>query len=367
MKILHVITSLRAGGAEKLMTDLLPLFSTKGIDVELAVFDATPTPFMDALNSAGIKLHLFNRGGSVYNPRHIMRLRRLIKDYDIIHTHNTAPQIFGAIANIGKRKIMVTTEHNTTNRRRGNRMLRLIDRWMYRQYDHVICISQGTAEALEEHLGRSQPNISIVENGINTDAFLNAMPANVLSSISGSDSRKIVMVAGFRDQKDHPTLIKAMQHLPENFHLFLIGDGERRQEYEQLVEKLDMTHRVHLMGVRTDIPSLLKESDYIVISSHYEGFCLVAAEGMCSGKPFIATDVPVLSTLVGGAALLFKENDPADLARKIMTLEKDETLRNIVSMRCVERGRRYDISHMAAGYISIYHNLITDRNDEETS
>ena len=49
MKMLHVITSLHTGGAEKLMVDLLPRLRTLGNDVELLLFDGTRTPFYDEL------------------------------------------------------------------------------------------------------------------------------------------------------------------------------------------------------------------------------------------------------------------------------------------------------------------------------
>ena len=100
MKILHVITSLRTGGAEKLMVDLLPRLKALGHDVDLLLFDGVRTPFKDSIVSLGINVFSFSEGESVYNPVHILRLRRLLSHYDIVHTHNYAPQIFAAIAAI---------------------------------------------------------------------------------------------------------------------------------------------------------------------------------------------------------------------------------------------------------------------------
>ena len=57
MKILHVITSLRTGGAERLMVDLLPLLAQKGHQVHLLLFDGTRTPFFEMLESKGITIY----------------------------------------------------------------------------------------------------------------------------------------------------------------------------------------------------------------------------------------------------------------------------------------------------------------------
>ena len=129
------------------------------------------------------------------------------------------------------------------------------------------------------------------------------------------------MVAGFRYQKDQDTLIRAMQHLPKNkFELWLVGDGERRGDLEALAIMFGLKDVVKFWGLRGDVPSLLKSSDIVVLSSHIEGFGLAAVEGMSAGKPFIASDVDGLNDVVRGAGLLFRHGDDKQLAELITTL-----------------------------------------------
>ena len=90
MKILHVITSLRTGGAEKLMVDLLPRMKERGHEVDLCVFDGVRTPFYEELEHRGVKV--IPLGHSVYSPLNIGKLIKLMQGYDIVHTHNTACQ-----------------------------------------------------------------------------------------------------------------------------------------------------------------------------------------------------------------------------------------------------------------------------------
>ena len=142
MKILHVITSLRTGGAEKLMVDLLPRLKQKGLDVELLLFDGTDTPFRRDAEAAGIKVHDLGKGGSVYSPLHLFRLIPFLRKYDVVHTHNTAPQFFAAIGSVVCSVLLCTTEHTTSNRRRGWTWYASVDRWMYSRYRKVICIQR---------------------------------------------------------------------------------------------------------------------------------------------------------------------------------------------------------------------------------
>ena len=102
MKILHVITSLRTGGAEKLMVDLLPRLRSAGHEVELCVLDGIDTPFKSELLAKRIRIIELGRSANVYHPKYLWRLYRLLRhgDYDVVHTHNTAPQLFAAISSV---------------------------------------------------------------------------------------------------------------------------------------------------------------------------------------------------------------------------------------------------------------------------
>lgn len=75
-----------------------------------------------------------------------------MRNYDIIHTHNSAPQLFVAIANIELGKKLITTEHSTNNRKRGNPFYAVIDKWMYGRYERIVCISEEAQKKLAQYL-----------------------------------------------------------------------------------------------------------------------------------------------------------------------------------------------------------------------
>lgn len=356
MRILHVITSLYTGGAEKLMVDLLPKLREYGHDVELLLFDGTPTPFRLEIERRGIRVHHLGERKNVYSPKNLSRLAKFVKNYDIIHTHNTAPQLFMALQRLSKNTTLVTTEHNTSNRRRKWKWFRLIDRWMYSRYDHVICISKKAEENLREHIGDVGTEISTINNGVVTSSFINAKASPYLES-AAPGSRKIVMVAAFRWEKDQDTLIRALGKLPGEFHVFFVGQGVRMDECKALAVSEGVAERVHFLGVRQDVPQLLKAADYVVLSSHFEGLSLSSVEGMCSGHPFIASDVDGLREVVSGAGVLFPHEDADALAGEILRLEADPELYKTTAERCVSHARNYDISRMVEGYDKVYQSI----------
>jgi glycosyltransferase involved in cell wall biosynthesis len=356
MKILHIITSLHTGGAEKLIIDLTPKLRELGHSVDVLLFDGSNTPFKQQLVAAGITILELGKGGSVYNPLHIFKLIPIIRQYDIIHTHNTAPQLFVAIANIFGKTKLITTEHNTDNRRRHLWWYKPIDRFMYNQYKEVICISDQAEENLRNYIGKCRANITTIYNGVDIQKYATAQPSNELNNIA-PNCKKIIMVAGFRYQKDQDTLIRATALLPQEFHTFLVGDGERREVCENLAIAEGVSDRVHFMGIRMDVPELLKAADYVVMSSHWEGLSLASIEGMSVGKPFLASDVDGLREITTNAGVLFQHQNATQLAEEIKVLDKNTAKYQQIAQQCFDKAKLFDISIMAENYNNVYLNV----------
>lgn len=357
MKILHVITSLQTGGAEKLMVDLLPRLRDKGNQVDLCVFNGVHTPFYEQLKNAGIRVIPFSARGSVYNPLHIYRLWKLMRKYDIVHTHNTSPQMFAAIASVLCSVVLVTTEHTTSNRRRRWKWYACVDKWMYSRYQKVICISNQAETNLREYIKSKHERICTIFNGVDVNRFMNATPSESIAN-DYKGKKLTAMVAGFRWEKDQDTLINAFQYLPEDYHLLLVGDGVRRPECETLTKNSGVADRVHFLGLRSDVPNILKAVDVVVMSSHFEGLSLSNVEGMASGNPFVASDVDGIREVTKGYGILFPHGDSKALADIIQHLCTDSNYANEVAAKCRERAMQYDIQKMVENYNNEYIKLM---------
>ena len=358
MKILHVITSLYTGGAERLMVDLLPRLTDGGKNqIELLLLNGVETPFKQLLTQQGIKIHCLSMTNDVYSPRKLFAVRRFLSTnhYDIIHTHNTACQLFVPLAHQWKRLdgVLVTTEHSSTNRRRSHWWLQWLDKWMYSRYDAIVCIADKAKDNLEEYTGRTE-NVITINNGVDISRFIRP-----IKDISCNDSFVVTMVAALRIEKDHGTLLKAIKRLPQNYSLRIVGGGphEVADSVKKMCNELKLDARVSFLGLRQDIPDILEQSDINVLSSHWEGLSLSSIEGMASGRPFIASDVDGLREVVGGAGVLFSHGDEKDLADKIQWLCEHPDEYRRVALQCQEKARQYDISETANRYIELYKKL----------
>ncbi len=357
MRILHVITSLKIGGAEALVVNMVPHLISLGHEIGVVVFNAEHTTLMQRLETDCSQCKIYRLGQSFYNPLYIIKLIAIMRDYDIVHTHNSSPQLYAAIANMICHKKLVTTEHNTSNRKRENRLLASIDRWMYTRYDKVICISEQAEYNLQSYLACSkvgQNIICTIHNGIDVSSIHEAQPIESLKS------RKfvIVMVAAFRPQKDQDTLIETMQLLPEDeYALWLVGDGERRALMEKKVEDSGLRNKVTFWGLRTDVAQILKTADVVVLSTHYEGLSLSNIEGMAAGRPFVASDVEGVREVTEGYGILVPHRDAVALSAVIKQLHDDKSYYKSIADRCYQKAKEYDFTEMLNKYNQIYLNF----------
>ena len=365
MRILQVITSLEMGGAETLVVNLIPRLQALGNTVDLCVFEGKETPLTQRLRKEGPQTKIYALGHGVYNPLYIIKLAKIMKNYDIVHTHNSSPQLFVAIASLFSQTNLVSTEHNTSNRKRNWKWYRPIESWMYGRYDHVICISKIAEEKLREYMGgewlikssNKYKSITTINNGIDVNAISKAEPCKELLDLK-ENRKSILMVAGFRKQKNQDTIIRALTLLDkEKYEVWFAGIGERMEEVKQLALSLGVSDRVRFLGLRTDIPNVLRAADVIVMSSHWEGLSLSNVEGMSAHKPFIASDVNGLKEVTKGYGILFPHEDAKVLAEEINRLASDEAYYNEIAERCYNRALEFDICNTVRGYADVYKNI----------
>ena len=356
MRVLYVINEICEAGAEKLLVESMHFYQKKIQKADVLVLRETGSLLEQELKSEIIGEFIVLGATNIYNPFLVFKLIRFFKKYDIIHVHLFPVLYWTALAKwLSKTNaVLIYTEHNTTNRRRRKFLFRFVDKFIYSMYSKIVAISFKAESNLREYLKPNNSKILTINNGINLSVFTDASVAN----LSQDENIKIFMVARFHYPKDQKTLIESLLHLDSNVHLYFVGNGNSLTECKLLSENLKLKGRVHFLGIRSDVPNLLKAADIVVMSSGYEGLSLSSIEGMACGKPFIASDVDGLREVVSGAGILFKFGDSANLALNIQSLLDDKNYYNLVAERCMERAKLYDISKMVDSYMSVYSEVI---------
>lgn len=352
MKILHIINDLDIAGAQKVVHDLALCQKQSGDDVSVALLSSNGSFFEDNLRNAGVNLIYSGHKRSVYSPKHIFSLSKIMRGYDVIHVHLFPALYWVAFAKIisGLKTRLIFTEHNTTNRRRDNKILHFVDKLVYKHFDAIAACSEKAAETFAKdfpHIG-----IDTVSNGVDVTAIENSQPSDRKNLGYSEDDIIVTMVARFDEPKRQDLLIRAVALTPENVKLMLLGDGPKIQDCRDLAEELGISDRVKFMGKRSDVPALLKASDIVSLISEYEGLSLSSIEGMSSDSAFIGSDVQGIKEIVNGAGILVN-NDPTEISQAITDL-CDAQHRKDIASACLKRAKEYDLSKMDKKYRTLY-------------
>lgn len=365
MKILQVINSLGTGGAEKLLLDSVPKYVALGVTMDVLVLNGSPHPFLTALQeNKNISFYSFGKG-TVYNPLHIFRILPFLKRYDLLHVHLFPALYWTALAKFisFSKTPLLFTEHNTSNRRRGNFFFKLLDKIVYGRYRRIITISSEVDAAIKQHLGFDPNRFEFIQNGAPVAEIAAAQPASRQEFSIPKEDKVLIQVSSFTRQKDQPTLIKSMAYL-ENTTLLLVGEGPLMEECRQLVIELKLVDRVRFLGIRMDVPALLKMADIVVLSTHFEGLSLASIEALASGRPLVAAEAPGLTPIVKDAGLLFPIGDVEKLAEMITALFNSEGEYREVARKCVERAQQFSIEKMIDKHMKLYQKLIQNSSSQ---
>lgn len=361
MKILHIITSLELGGAEKLLSELIPLQKRTGYDVDLMILSDVNPVFKKDIIERGINVFV-SKYNSKKSPMNILDIAKKIQEgnYDIVHTHLVHSQYWTRMARLldkNRKRKYITTEHSTSNRRRGSIIFKKIDKFIFMGYDKIVSISDATEKSLKEWIGGSEDRYTVITNGIDLKRFIDAKPIHRDEIGIDEDDIFLIMVSRFQKAKNQKGVVEALNYLPEKYKLIFAGDGILEDEVKNFVKEENLENRIRFLGLRKDIPSLFKGADIIIQFSFFEGFGITAVEGMAAGKPVIASDVPGLAEVVKGAGLLCPVDDSKKLAEIILSLE-DKNFYQEVKEKCLVRSKKFTIENSAEEYLKLYDKIL---------
>lgn len=362
MKVLQVINSLATGGAEKLLLDTIPKYIEKGIEMDILVLNGTEYPFYNELKN-NPNFQLISLGKlSVYNPFLILKIIKYLKNYDFIHVHLFPSLYWVSLAKlISFSKVkLIYTEHSTNNRRMNNWFLKIIDRFVYSKYNKIICITNEVENQIKNQLHFSNDKFIVIQNGIDLSKIEIATNYSIkeLNLNLPNDVKLLLQVSSFQFPKDQSTVIRSLLYLPQDVHLLLVGQGVLLEQNKQLVNELQLSDRVHFLGVRMDVARLLKTCDILILSSQYEGLSLSSMEALASGKPFVASNVPGLKEIVSDAGILFPFQDDGKLAEICNELITNKNKYDTIVVNCLLKSKQYDINIMIQKHINLYQSLL---------
>lgn len=316
--ILHISRTMDIGGAERIVYQLSTDLKDEFDSVHVA---STGGLWESELLSKGVQHHKISDVDSK-NPLIMLKilseLYKIIQknDITIVHSHHRMAAFYIRLLKIGNPKLIhVYTAHNVFK----NKLT------LYKfALKNAYCVAVGKAvnDNLKNDVGISDS--TVIYNGVvfeKTD--------KLVDEVIGNTGIKVGCVARLSEQKGLTYLIDAMSLVKQkDITLFIVGDGELRDELENKVKQLNLQKLVIFLGYRKDVVECINSFDYLVSSSLYEGLALNVIEAFMNGKTMVASDIPGINEVVNNKnGILVPVKDDVALARAIEKLATDKKLR----------------------------------------
>jgi len=366
MKIIQLIPLMRRAGAESVVSMLSYSLADAGHEVHLIVIGGI-NEYESDLKGKNVKVHILNLFYD--NLRFFQFIRRskikwnlfkLIKEIkpDILHAHLSDSLVWAAFS-IKKLKIKTFYTNHGLDTMLSDRGLR--NWWLRRNFIrsvkitkcHLLAVSNSVARYIEDNLDLLRGSVLVQNNLIDLKRFYPLVRNNEKKKII-----EILMIGTLYPLKKFDVGIKAMEFLKEidNLILIIIGDGPERQDLERIANLSCCSERIEFLGIRKDVPDLLRNAFAVWLLSEREGMPMTVLEAMASGVPVIATDVPGINELVQNEVngLIVPINDSQTVAEKTKRIIIDAQLRNNLIKCGLETAKKYSLEIILNQHIKLY-------------
>ncbi|MDW8481712.1 MAG: glycosyltransferase family 4 protein [Meiothermus sp.] len=310
-------------------------------------------------------------------PMGMRALRTLVEreGYDIVHVHTPIAAFVTRMAlstwqTKGQGRIIYTA-HGFHFHPRGhpvkNALFYTLERLASPFTDYLVVMNEADRRAAERLVGPSR-TVYMPGIGVDLDFYGRPAPAEAVAQLRaslglGPEQPYFLMIAEFIPRKRHRDALAAFSLLPSpKAHLVFAGQGPLLEEMKALAARLGLSKRVHFLGFRRDIPTLIQGAVATLLPSEQEGLPRAIMESFCLGVPAIGADVRGIHELLrDGAGLLHPVGDVRALARAMQfVLEHPEETQRMGQVGR-ERVRAYDLRNILRLHEELYQSALRSR------
>ena len=293
-KIGLLITKLNGGGAERTAANLSSLFDEYGEEVYLITFDGSNItyPYKGKLIdlSLGINKNVFD--AIKKNIKRIIKVKKIKKKYnlDVCISFLDTPNLVNVLSG-GKCKKIVSIR-NYLSLEKPSFIRKQLIRFSSIRADKTVWISKNVEYDMRDFFKIKEKKLCTIYNPVDIKSLL-TIEEDYTFDKEFSDYFNIVTMGRLTYQKGQWNLIYAIKDIVVQYpkvRLYILGDGELKNELEELVKKLELEEHVFFLGFISNAHKFLRQCDLFVLTSLFEGLGNVLLEAMALGLPVISTD-----------------------------------------------------------------------------
>jgi len=357
-KIIHLITTIEFGGAEKQLLILARNQIKQGLDVEVFYLKGK-SELKSKFEEAGVKVNsLLVDQPFIFQ---VTRFRKFIKGNDSpVHTHLPQAELIASMA--CKKKKFIISRHNYEKfwPNKPKLVSVLLSRFVTSRAASGIAISNAIKDYLLAAKEISKKfQVSAVYYGFEHEVD-DLSDSNKLTNemLNSTKNFKLGTIGRLVPGKNYPTMLKAVANISSidpTIKFFVVGGGSSDQVLIKMCKDLKIENNVIWLGRTEHIGEFLSKIDLFIFASQGEGFGLVLLEAMLANKPILAANNSAVPEVLGlNYKGLFSTNDHKLLSDKIIELMNDHTKSESLVSDYKEQIKLFDPVVMAHNVLNIY-------------
>src|SRR6266571_3725899 len=371
LRIAHLIESDGPGGAERIVAELARTLQASGAWNVAVLPDHAEGWLTRELEGSGVGIEYF-RLERPLSPAFARWLEAVFRRHRITlaHSHEFSMAVYGAWASWRAGVPHIITMHGGRYYA-GALRRRLALRAGIELSGYTVAVSTRLARQMSRDLLIRPSRIATIPNGVRYVRPERTMLRDELGL--GPTDRLCVAVGNLYPVKGHRHLVEALAFLAPRhptLHVAISGRGDQAEPLAALARAHGIANRVHLLGLRSDVPAILAAADVFVLPSLSEGLPLALLEAMFAARPIVASDVGEVSVALAGgeAGALVPPGAPAPLAAAIDRLLAAPKEASLLGEQAARRARaEYDVSVMVRRYLSLYERVMGRRRSPSVS
>jgi glycosyltransferase involved in cell wall biosynthesis len=368
VRLAHLIESDGPGGAERVLAQLATTLQAAGTENVVFIREGGEGWLARELEGSGVAIEYFRPGERPVSARCPRALADAFRRHRVAlaHSHEFTMAVYGAWAAWRAGIPHIITMHGGRYYA-GRVQRRLALRAAIATSARTVAVSARLAQEVSRDLCIRRPQILTIPNGVRYMAPERVTLRDELGL--GPDARLVVAVGNLYPVKGHQHLIDALALVADRhptLHVAIAGRGELEETLSSRAMAHGLGGRVHLLGLRSDVPALLAAADVFALPSLSEGLPLALLEAMFAARPIIASDVGEVRVALahGQAGILVRPGVAAALAGALDRLLGDPTQARELGERASDQARReYGLSGMVDRYVGLYTSVLAGGGD----
>lgn len=354
VRVLHISRTMGQGGAEKVVLGLAQLLVDQGDKAVVASCGGIHEQDLQRMHVHHYRIDDIEKKTPMTIAKTMVMLNHIVRNekIEVVHSHHRMAALYARLLKVINPELkLIYTAHNVFFDKKILTKAALSE-------STIVAVGDSVKKNLVSVFGVNSNRIIRIYNGVKPEEVANVFCSKIVSWKQEGDII-VGLIGRLTAQKGVDTFIHALSFVRgkvSNIRGIIIGEGEEREYLKNLIREKKLEEYLFMAGYQENISAWIRQMDFVVMPSRWEGFPLLPLEVFTEGKTMIASDIEGIGETIknGETGILIPPDNIEKWASAIMKLALSEDLREQLG----EKGKKFiDKNFTYDSFLKAYYKL----------